>query len=76
MDESSGLVSSVVRYVDHKEVTYFEITNGMLIAKDTRDDFEWFVSRKEPKARRDVMAKTAPLDMSEVGRGKEWYSPW
>ena len=76
MDESSRIVSSVVRSVDHKDVTCFEVANGMLIAEDMRDVFEWFVSRKAPKAWRDAMAKTAPLDMSEVERGKEWFSPW
>ena len=76
LNENPRIVSSVVCSVDHKDLAYFEITNGMLLAEDMRDVFEWFVSRKAPKAWRDAMAKTALSDMSEVEGGKEWFSPW
>ena len=70
------VVSSVVDEEVYKGKKYFKTTNGLMLPEDWRDVYDWIVGRVAPKIWRELMAKAAPENMTEIGKAKEWFAPW
>ena len=75
--ETGGkVVSSVVEEVEYRGERYFRIHDGMLVPLDWRDVYDWVVGKIAPREWREMMARSAPDSMNELGRMKERFSPW
>ena len=59
----------------YKGRKYFKTANGLLLPDDLRDVYDWIVRSVAPKVWREMMARAAPENLTEIGKAREWFAP-